>query len=51
MGNRVAEMQLRMLWEEMMQRFKLIEVIGEPVRIRSNLIRGYQSLPVVLHPH
>ena len=51
MGNRVAEMQLRVLWEELLPRFSLIEVVGEPVRVRSNLIRGYQSLPVVLHAH
>jgi len=51
MGNRVAEMQLRVLWEELLPRFGCIEVVGKPVRIRSNLIRGYQSLPVMLHPH
>ena len=29
MGNRLAEMQLRVLWEEIMQRFRMIEVVGE----------------------
>jgi cytochrome P450 len=51
MGNRVAEMQLRVLWEELLPRFHTIEVVGAPVRIRSNLIRGYQQLPVRLHRH
>ena len=49
LGNRLAEMQLRVLWEELLPRFQNIEVVSEPVRIRSNLIRGYQSLLVRLH--
>lgn len=48
-GNRLAEMQLRILWEEILQRFSRIEVTGEPERIRSNFVRGYASLPVRLH--
>ena len=51
MGNRLAEMQLRVLWEEIMQRFEFVEVVGEPVRIRSNFVRGYAELPVVVHPY
>ena len=50
MGNRLAEMQLRILWEEIMQRFKMVEVVGEPERVMSNFVRGYKSLPVRLHP-
>ena len=50
MGNRLAEMQLRVLWEEIMQRFEQVEVVGEPKRVRSNLVRGYSQLPVRLHP-
>jgi cytochrome P450 len=46
MGNRVAEMQLRILWEEIMARFEHIEVVGEPVRVASNFVQGYDSLPV-----
>lgn len=49
MGNRMAEMQLRILWEEILPRFK-IEVIAQPVRVRSNLIRGYSELLVKTHP-
>ena len=51
MGNRLAEMQLRVLWEEIMQRFHTVEVVGEPVRVRSNFVRGYSELPVKLHAH
>ena len=48
MGNRLAEMQLRVLWEEILPRFKNIELMGKPARVRSNLIRGYSTLPVRL---
>lgn len=51
MGNRLAEMQLRILWEEIMQRFRSVEVVGKPVRVHSNFVRGYSDLPVVVHPH
>lgn len=50
MGNRLAEMQLRVLWEEIMRRFRFVEVVGEPERVHSNFVRGYESLPVRLHP-
>jgi len=50
MGNRLAEMQLRILWEEIMQRFSFVEVMGEPERVQSNFVRGYKTLPVRLHP-
>jgi cytochrome P450 len=50
MGNRLAEMQLRVLWEELLKRFERIEVTGEPVRVHSNFVMGYTDLPVTLHP-
>jgi cytochrome P450 len=50
MGNRLAELQLRILWEEIMQRFHTIEVVGEPERVQSAFVHGYSSLPVRLHP-
>jgi cytochrome P450 len=50
MGNRLAEMQLRVLWEEIMKRFHTVEVVGEPVRVRSNFVNGYSQLPVRLRP-
>ncbi|MAI41033.1 MAG: cytochrome P450 [Gammaproteobacteria bacterium] len=49
MGNRLAEMQLRVLWEEIQKRFYFIEVLREPERIRSSFVRGYSKLPVKLH--
>jgi cytochrome P450 len=47
-GNRVAEMQLTIIWEEILKRFPVIEVIGEPVRTYSNFIHGYETLPVLI---
>ena len=49
MGNRMAEMQLRVLFEEIFQRFDRVEVVGRPERLRSNFIRGITHLPVRLH--
>ena len=48
MGNRLAEMQLRVLWEEIMARFERIEVTGPETRLKSNFIRGIRSMPVQL---
>jgi len=45
-GDRLAELQLRILWEEILRRFPMIEVMGEPVRAYSNVLRGIRSLPV-----
>jgi cytochrome P450 len=50
MGNRLAEMQLRIVWEEISKRFHNVELLGEPVRVRSNFVRGYSDLPVRVHP-
>ena len=44
-GNRLAEMQLKVVWEEILKRFKRIEVVGEPVRLQSNFVKGYVALP------
>ena len=49
MGNRLAEMQLRVVWEEIMKRFDKIEMVGEPTRVRSNFIKGSSRLPVRVH--
>src|SRR5215475_4119420 len=45
-GNRLAELQLRILWEEIMQRYPVIEVMGPAKRTYSNFIHGIRSLPV-----
>lgn len=47
-GDRLAEMQIRILWEEMLKRHLAIEIAGPPVRLYSNFIRGIRSLPVII---
>ena len=50
MGNRLAEMQLRILWEEIVKRFHTVEVVGDIERLPNNFIRGIKDVPVRLHP-
>jgi cytochrome P450 len=45
-GNRLGEMQLRIVWEEILKRFDKIEVMAEPKRVYSSFVKGYESLPV-----
>jgi cytochrome P450 len=45
-GNRLAELQLKILWEEILKRFEKIDVVGEPTRVRSSFVRGFSELPV-----
>ena len=46
MGNRLGEMQLRILWEEILKRFSDVKVLQEPERVQSNFVRGYSELMV-----
>jgi cytochrome P450 len=46
MGNRLAEMQLRIVWEEILKRWRMIEVVGEPRRLANPFVKGYETLPV-----
>jgi len=45
-GNRLAELQLKILWEELLTRPGVLEVMGEPTRVRSSFVRGFSHLPV-----
>jgi cytochrome P450 len=45
-GLRLAELQLRIIWEEILKRFETIEVVDEPKRVFSCFIKGYERLPV-----
>ena len=47
-GNRLAEMQLRVIWEEIMRRFPTIEVTSEPTGLASSFIHGIRELPVTI---
>jgi len=48
MGSRLAELQLRILWEEILRRFDRIEVQTEPDRTLSSFVKGYTRLPVMI---
>ena len=45
-GMRLAELQLRIVWEEILKRFDTVEVVGEPKRVYSSFVKGYETLPV-----
>jgi len=47
-GNRLAELQLKIIWEEILKRFPHIEVTGETSRVLSSFVKGYDRLPVVI---
>ena len=45
-GMRLAELQLKIIWEEILKRFDKIEVVDEPRRVFSSFVKGYEHLPV-----
>jgi len=47
-GNRLAELQLRVIWEEVLKRFPEIVVVSEPHRVFSTFVKGYESMQVVI---
>lgn len=49
-GNRLAELQLRVLWEEIMARFEHIELLDEPSLTSGAFVKGYTWMPVICHP-
>jgi cytochrome P450 len=48
-GNRLAELQLTILWEEILKRGLVIEAMGEPKRVYSSFIHGITA-PAGAHP-
>ena len=42
-------MQLRILWEEILARFSHVEMVGEPQRVLSNFVMGFEDVQVILH--
>ena len=47
-GNRVAEMQLTIIWEEILKRFPVIQMVGEPTRTFSSFVHGFESMQVII---
>jgi cytochrome P450 len=50
-GNRLAELQLTILWEEILPRFPKIEVLEPPTRVYSNILRSISAMPVRIPVH
>lgn len=48
MGLRVAELQLRILWQHILEKFETIELVEPPVRLKSNFVNGYTDMKVVV---
>ena len=49
LGNRLADLQLKILWEEILERFTHIETTGETKYLNSSFIRGITEMPVIAH--
>ena len=49
LGMRLGELQLRILWEEILARWSHIEVLEEPTRVHSNFVNGYTDMMVKIH--
>ncbi len=47
-GNRLAELQLQIIWEEILKRFPEVILVDEPKRVYSSFVKGYETLPVVI---
>jgi cytochrome P450 len=47
-GNRLAELQLKILWQEILARFDRIEIVSAPRFVPSSFVKGYESLMVRL---
>lgn len=51
MGNNLARMEIRLMFEELIPRLKTIELNGEVRRVRSNFVNGIKTLPVKVTTH
>jgi cytochrome P450 len=49
-GNRLGELQLQILWQEILKRFDRIELLDEPSRTPNAFVKGYTWMPVMAHP-
>jgi len=48
LGAALARLEARVLFDELLARFSSFEVAGDPVWVRSTLVRGMQRLPVTM---
>ena len=47
-GNRLAELQLRVIWEEILKRFPMVQLVAEPKRVYSSFLKGYTEMKVII---
>jgi cytochrome P450 len=47
-GNRLAELQLKIIWEEILKRFPEVHVVEEPKRVYSSFVKGYAEMKVII---
>jgi len=50
LGNMLARMEIRLMFEELLPRLKSIELGGEVTRVRSNFVNGIKRFPVAVTP-
>ena len=50
LGMRLAELQLKVLWEEILKRWDRIEIVEPPQRVLSSFVNGYAEMQTVIHP-
>ena len=47
-GNRLAELQLRIIWEEILKRFPMVQLVAEPKRDYSSYVKGSTEMKVII---
>jgi cytochrome P450 len=50
LGAHLARLSLKIMFEQIVTRFKMIELAGDPARVRSNFLGGLKHLPVHMVP-
>jgi cytochrome P450 len=50
-GARLAELQLQILFEEMLKRKMTVRITGEPEYVPQSFVHGFRKLPVVIDRH
>lgn len=48
LGAHLARLEARVFFDELLRAFPTIDVVGEPVRVRSNLVNAFKRIPVRL---
>ncbi|MDP1556818.1 MAG: cytochrome P450 [Hyphomonas sp.] len=46
LGQHLARMEMRVLWEELLPRLKSVELNGTPMRTQANFVSGPKSVPI-----